>query len=114
MQRQPDYSAEVDRDELERNPEGVPIFKYDRVVDPDPMAEPTSAEDTLTGATSADVIQGLNHPGAGETSNELRHDGQRGRKKYGAGAEQWGTTRKQDLKVRPDERQRDFDIDKAQ
>lgn len=32
----------------------------------------TSASDTLGGATSADVHQGLGNPGSGQTSNELR------------------------------------------
>lgn len=39
----------------------------------------TSASDTLGGATSADVHTGMGHPGAGMTSNELRHDGNKHR-----------------------------------
>lgn len=48
------------------------------------------ASDTLTGATSADVYDGLGHPGQGMSSKELRHDGQPGRKRYGEGVEQFG------------------------
>ncbi|KAJ9638242.1 hypothetical protein H2199_006929 [Coniosporium tulheliwenetii] len=53
--------------------------------DNDPEAEQTSASDTLGGATSADVHTGLGHPGQGQTSTELRHDGSHGRKKQGHG-----------------------------
>lgn len=35
----------------------------------------TDALSTLPGATSADVHTGLGHPGQGQTSNELRHEG---------------------------------------
>ncbi|KAL5514328.1 hypothetical protein ACEPAG_2416 [Sanghuangporus baumii] len=111
-ERQPNFTGE--RDELVYNADGVPTFRNDSVVDPDPFAQQTTASDTLTGATSADVHSGLGHPGAGETSNELRHDGQKHRKKHGAGSEQWGTTRKEDLKVHPDEKTRDFDIDRVE
>ncbi|KAB2569237.1 uncharacterized protein LTHEOB_5268 [Lasiodiplodia theobromae] len=45
----------------------------------------TSASDTLLGATSADVYTGLGHPGQGQTSTELRHDGSHGRAKQGTG-----------------------------
>ncbi|KAI9850931.1 MAG: hypothetical protein M1838_004817 [Thelocarpon superellum] len=41
----------------------------------DPDAS-TSAGDTLGGASSAEVHQGLGQPVQGQTSNELRHDGQ--------------------------------------
>ncbi|KAF2736329.1 hypothetical protein EJ04DRAFT_169730 [Polyplosphaeria fusca] len=34
-----------------------------------------SASSTLQGADSADVHTGLGHPGHGQTSSELRHDG---------------------------------------
>jgi len=37
------------------------------------------------GATSGDVHTGLGHPGQGQTSTELRHDGQHTRKKIGSG-----------------------------
>ena len=36
----------------------------------------TSALDTLGGATSGDVHTGLGHPGSGQTSTELRNEGQ--------------------------------------
>ena len=45
----------------------------------------TTASSTLTGATSGDVHTGLGHPGQGQTSNELRHDGQHTNKKQGGG-----------------------------
>ncbi|KAH7128445.1 hypothetical protein B0J11DRAFT_271233 [Dendryphion nanum] len=45
----------------------------------------TSASSTLGGATSADVHTGLGHPGQGQTSSELQHDGQHHRKKQGLG-----------------------------
>jgi len=37
----------------------------------------TSAADTITGATSADVHTGLGHPGSGQSSKEL-HDNSKG------------------------------------
>ncbi|RAL05521.1 uncharacterized protein BO80DRAFT_421544 [Aspergillus ibericus CBS 121593] len=52
----------------------------------------TSAGDTLGGATSQDVHTGLGHPGSGQTSSELRHDGQSGRKGQSAGLEQVGAS----------------------
>jgi len=52
----------------------------------------TDALSTLPGATSADVHTGLGHPGQGQTSNELRHDGQHGRKKDTPGTEGAGAT----------------------
>jgi hypothetical protein len=39
----------------------------------------TSAQDTIGGATSADVHQGYGHPGSGQTSNELKADGRKNR-----------------------------------
>lgn len=48
----------------------------------------TRASDTLIGATSADVHDGLGHPGQGMSSKELRHDGQPGRKRHGEGVDQ--------------------------
>ncbi|KAE8379561.1 hypothetical protein BDV26DRAFT_291160 [Aspergillus bertholletiae] len=47
----------------------------------------TTAEQTLSGATSQDVHTGLGHPGSGQTSAELRHDGQQHRKNPGSGLE---------------------------
>ena len=43
----------------------------------------TTASSTLGGATSGDVHTGFGHPGEGQTSNELRHDGQHTRKNVG-------------------------------
>ncbi|KAF2874148.1 hypothetical protein BDV95DRAFT_565518 [Massariosphaeria phaeospora] len=43
------------------------------------------ASETLGGATSADVHTGMGHPGQGQTSTEVRHDGSHGRKKQGLG-----------------------------
>ncbi len=59
-----------------------------------------SASDTLGGATSKDVHTGLGKPMQGETSAELRHDGQHGRKKEklglaGTGASEVGQGGKQ-------------------
>ncbi|KAF2241233.1 hypothetical protein BU26DRAFT_525431 [Trematosphaeria pertusa] len=50
------------------------------------------ASETIQGADSSDVHTGLGHPGQGETSTELRHDGQHGRKKQGLGTIGLGTT----------------------
>ncbi|EXJ80964.1 hypothetical protein A1O3_07252 [Capronia epimyces CBS 606.96] len=47
---------------------------------------------TLPGATSADVHQGLGHPGQGQTSTEIRHEGQHTRKKQTSGLEGVGAT----------------------
>lgn len=81
------------------------------MVDRDPFAERTTASDTLTGATSADVHDSLGNPGQGQTSAEMRHDGEHHRKKHGLGKEQWGTTGGAEMKVGNDERQRDFDME---
>lgn len=53
----------------------------------------TNAGDTMQGATSQDVHHGLGHPGSGQTSTELRHDGHHGRKHEGAGLEGVGSSR---------------------
>ncbi|MCJ1425241.1 hypothetical protein MMC29_003129 [Sticta canariensis] len=56
--------------------------------DADDDAPLTSASDTLGGVTSADVHTGLGKPLQGQTSTELRHEGQHHRKNpggYGAG-----------------------------
>jgi hypothetical protein len=53
----------------------------------------TSAGDTLMGSTSQDVHTGLGHPGSGQTSSELRHDGQSHRKHGGGGLEGVGASR---------------------
>lgn len=52
----------------------------------------TSATDTLGGATSADVHTGYGHPGQGQTSSELRHDGEHHRKRQGGGLEGIGVS----------------------
>ena len=51
----------------------------------DPEAEQTKASDTIIGSTSGDVHTGLGHPGAGQSSAEMRHDGEKGRKNPGQG-----------------------------
>ncbi|KAG1777197.1 hypothetical protein EV702DRAFT_970157, partial [Suillus placidus] len=47
----------------------------------------TRASDTLVGATSAEVHNGLGH--AGTSSEELRHDGQPGQKRHGQETDQF-------------------------
>ena len=54
------------------------------------LDERTSASDTLTGATSADVHYGHGQPVQGETSAQIYHDGQAHRKRQGGGVEQHG------------------------
>lgn len=61
------------------------------VVDADPWAAPTSAADTLSGATSRDVHAGLGVPAAGMSSAERHHDGRQHRKRGLQGQEQYGT-----------------------
>ncbi|KAJ5114286.1 hypothetical protein NUU61_000045 [Penicillium alfredii] len=53
----------------------------------------TSAADTLMGATSQDVNQGMGRPLQGQTGVELQHDGAHGRKKDSAGLETVGAYR---------------------
>ncbi|KNG88496.1 hypothetical protein ANOM_003253 [Aspergillus nomiae NRRL 13137] len=53
----------------------------------------TPAEQSLQGATSQDVHTGLGHPGGGQTSAELHHDGQKHRKNPGGGLESVGASR---------------------
>ncbi|KIM78479.1 hypothetical protein PILCRDRAFT_824376 [Piloderma croceum F 1598] len=65
----------------------------DTVVDHDASATSpvgTSAESTLTGATSGDVHQGIGMPASGMSSQERHHDGQVGRKKQREGLDQFG------------------------
>lgn len=52
----------------------------------------TGAADTLGGATSADVHQGLGHPGQGQTSTEVRHDGKHTATKERSGLEGAGAS----------------------
>ena len=55
---------------------------------PPPQSEQVTAEDTIGGATSGDVHTGLGHPGSGQTSAEIRHDGNKstGKSLEGVGA----------------------------
>ncbi|KAG5641943.1 hypothetical protein DXG03_003932 [Asterophora parasitica] len=57
----------------------------DTYVDEDATGGPdmshTSAEDTMTGATSKDVDRGVGHPIYGMSSKEMHHDGRPGRKR---------------------------------
>ncbi|KAK4505740.1 hypothetical protein PRZ48_003705 [Zasmidium cellare] len=76
------------------NAEVPPVARYQSEADPDSGS--TAAQDTLLGATSADVHTGLGHPGSGQTSQELRHDGQGGRKNPGVSLEGVGATARQD------------------
>ncbi|KAF9887373.1 hypothetical protein FE257_010228 [Aspergillus nanangensis] len=73
----------------------------------------TSAADTLTGATSKDVHTGLGHPGSGQTSTELRHDGQHGRKNPGVGLEGVGASKENKFERHIPE-QRGIERDQAQ
>lgn len=60
--------------------------------DADITSEQAYAEDTITGSTSADVHTGLGHPGQGQTSAEIRHDGEKGRKNPGKGLQGVGAS----------------------
>ena len=84
---------------------------------PDVDAETsTSASATLGGSTAADVHTGYGHPGQGQTSKELRHDGRHGRVKqpYGlAGLRSDVPATNQPANPRTDERQRALDDDQA-
>jgi hypothetical protein len=65
----------------------------DTVVDRDASATSpvgTSAESTLTGATSGDVHHGIGMPASGMSSQEIHHDGQIGRKRQREGVDQFG------------------------
>ncbi|PLN86680.1 hypothetical protein BDW42DRAFT_158288 [Aspergillus taichungensis] len=73
----------------------------------------TSAGDTLMGATSKDVNRGLGQPASGQTSAELHHDGQHGRKHHGSGLEGVGAN-KPDRFERTMPSQRGYERDEAQ
>ncbi|KLO05678.1 hypothetical protein SCHPADRAFT_946714 [Schizopora paradoxa] len=75
----------------------VATFNDSRVVDRSPFADPITAEDTMTGATSQDVHDGLGDPGSGMTSSEEKHGGAHHRKREGTGAEQFGQPSAHDL-----------------
>ncbi|KAE8164912.1 hypothetical protein BDV40DRAFT_298003 [Aspergillus tamarii] len=53
----------------------------------------TTADQSLQGATSKDMHTGLGQPGGGQTSAELRHDGQQHRKNPGGGLEGVGASK---------------------
>ncbi|KAJ5555021.1 hypothetical protein N7535_007464 [Penicillium sp. DV-2018c] len=57
---------------------------------PDKEATYTSVSDTLFGSNSADLNRGMGKPMQGQSSTELRHDGQHGRKKQGTGVDSVG------------------------
>ncbi|GJE86599.1 hypothetical protein PsYK624_026790 [Phanerochaete sordida] len=61
------------------------------VVDTDPYDAPVTAGDTLTGATSQTVYQGLGVPGKGMSSAEMHHDGHPHSKRGHLGSDQYGT-----------------------
>ncbi|KAK5005433.1 hypothetical protein LTR16_000524 [Cryomyces antarcticus] len=98
--RAPEFSAEIlpagtapaDRTFKPNPTSDVPTTNTDYSDDADAEAERTSASDTLGGATSADVHTGYGHPGQGQTSSELRNDGQHSRKRDGAGLEGVGAS----------------------
>lgn len=70
------------------------------------------AGSTIQGSTSADVHTGLGHPGQGQTSAELRHDGSHTSKKQSAGLE--GVGAKVENKLDSiDPRQRGLEDDRA-
>jgi hypothetical protein len=52
----------------------------------------TNALDSIPGATSKDVHTGLGHPGQGQTSTELRHEGEHTSKKQTSGPEGAGAS----------------------
>lgn len=52
----------------------------------------TDALDTLGGATSGDVNTGFGHPGQGQTSTEIRHEGKHTATRDQAGVELRGAT----------------------
>ncbi|KAF1986912.1 hypothetical protein K402DRAFT_393533 [Aulographum hederae CBS 113979] len=65
--------------------EAPPTANYMKSSAVETDASGPSADATLNGATTADVHTGLGHPGQGQTSSELRHDGQHHREKRGTG-----------------------------
>ena len=87
----PPGSAPADRT-FQPNPVGEVPPQANMMDDADPSSEQASAADTIPGSTSADVHTGLGHPGSGQTSNELRHDGEKGRKNPGQGLQGVGAS----------------------
>ncbi|KAK1139896.1 hypothetical protein N8T08_011057 [Aspergillus melleus] len=72
----------------------------------------TKASDTLMGATSQDVHTGLGQPVSGQSSTEIRHDGQHGRKNPGGGLEGVGASQEGNFE-RTIPSQRGIDRDQA-
>lgn len=60
-------------------------------VDRDASAPRASAADTLNGATSQDVHDGLGHPGSGQTRAERDHEGQHHRKRNAIPLDAYGS-----------------------
>ena len=73
----------------------------------------TTAESTLGGTDSAAVHTGLGHPGQGQTSSELRHDGQHTAKRAGAGLEGVGASGGSGVDERVTPSQRALERDEA-
>jgi len=73
----------------------------------------TNALDTLGGTDSAAVHTGLGHPGAGQSSAELRHDGKHHRKREGAGLEGVGAQGGSGLRDEGSATSRDLEADKS-
>jgi hypothetical protein len=64
-----------------------------------------SASSTLTGSDSGTTYTGLGHPGQGQTSSELRHDGQQHRKRQGLGTVGLGEVGQSQKEVNPQDPQ---------
>lgn len=77
----PPGTAPADRTFKPQNENEVPPIGMDQGDELD------QATDTIGGTTSADVHTGLGHPGSGMTSQEIRHDGEKGRKNPGKSLE---------------------------
>ncbi|KAH0352906.1 hypothetical protein KCU81_g1633, partial [Aureobasidium melanogenum] len=60
-------------------------FKPNNIAEAPPVSGGTTAGETIGGATSQQVHTGLGHPGQGQTSAELHHDGQSHNKNPGTG-----------------------------
>lgn len=66
-----------------------------------------TAANSMPGATSKDVHHGFGHPGVGQSSTEVRHDGQHHRKNVGHSLEGVGASRnlqEPDERARPNQR----------
>ncbi|KII86604.1 hypothetical protein PLICRDRAFT_177361 [Plicaturopsis crispa FD-325 SS-3] len=83
----------VDGRPVGQQPPKSVTLDQDNFLDPDASASApvrTSASDTLTGATSQDVYASSGQPSNTQTSQEVHHDGQPGRKRHAEGIDQWG------------------------